>query len=118
MNLRSNFVCFSVTMIFVTAACGTNSANSEINNKHSTISHSTPDNTTKFREQFKECLISEYHSRPAQAFNLIKTECFTLGQRECNRVPQCELSYETAVSDLRKKATGVDCDSGYCTIQF
>lgn len=106
-----------VSMFAALTSCGAVQSQGNANSVVAT-EKSGLDTQTEIKESFKQCLISETLKNPRAKFDHIKSTCHAEGLAKCQRTVSCESTFKTATNELMVRATGIDCDSGYCSVLY
>ncbi|NBX17722.1 MAG: hypothetical protein EBR09_10185 [Proteobacteria bacterium] len=119
MKLTSFVALVSVGLF--TQACGSSAENSVVRSVESLKPEPLTDSgDTRLQNQnsLRDCMISGFLAHHRAQFSQIKAKCYSAGLSKCGGQSSCETEYAASTEELMKKATGVDCDSGYCSVLF
>jgi hypothetical protein len=119
MKLTSLVVMVSVGLF--AQACGRTAENSVVRSVEPIQPEPLSDSDDKRLQNqnlLRDCLISEFLRNHRGNFSQIKAKCYSAGLSKCGGQSSCEAEYAAATEELMSKATGVDCDSGYCSVLF
>lgn len=106
----------AIALVMV-SACG-NSVSSESKVTESAHAYHHSDTPEKFEDSLKECFISKHLDSYRVEFDVIKAQCFETELAKCEGDAACETQFRAATQELMTHATGVDCDSGYCSVLY
>jgi hypothetical protein len=108
---------FLVSTFCILAACGSETS---ANNSLARIQEAkkAPLIRAEVKKSFEDCLISEKLKNSRMSFVAIKNSCHASELAKCKGAKACESDFKTVTEEVMSRATGVDCDSGYCTILY
>jgi len=106
----------AIALVMVSACGNSVSSDARVTEAAHVYQHSnTPE---KIKDSLKECFISKHLDSYRIKFEEIKAQCFEAELAKCEGDAACETKSKAATQELMTHATGVDCDSGYCSVLY